>query len=216
MGNYLSTIVSVTEDESNKNGDDGALKSLQLVFKSLFSSSSSEAPSGVGAPSNAAFTQTLLSFMQPTIHQQNNENETLPNQIVETLGAESTPQQVISPEQLLSLIEPLINEELVNDIKILYEFHIKNEASGEVKKFYVNLKYGKGSVGYGNYLVENNSAKVDCCIKINDNDLTEILLERLSPLNAYMSGRIEIDGNLNDVLKLKKILSSSISLAMKK
>lgn len=80
----------------------------------------------------------------------------------------------------------------------------------------MNLKYNEGSVGYGNYLIENNSAKIDCIIKINENDLNEMLVERLSPLNAYMSGRIEIDGNLNDVLKLKKILTTSISLAMKK
>ena len=223
--------MSVTEDEANRNGDDGALKSLQLVFKSLLSSTSSQSS---GQPSNPsqpnAFTQTLMSFMQqPTIHhQQQVENKT--GSSVDSIKTE----QNVTPEHLLTLIEPLINESLVNEIQTLYgrnsyfiklkinfyfiflEFHIRNENEAQMKKFFVNLKYNKGSVGYGNYLIENNSAKVDCCIKVNENDLNEILLERLSPLNAYMSGRIEIDGNLNDVLKLKKILTSSISLAMKK
>ena len=110
------TIVSITEDESNKNGDDGALKSLKLVFNSLFSSTSS--PS---VPSNSstaaqpnAFAQTLMSFMQPTIVQQD-ENRS-------PVAAEATPQteQIIKPEQLLSLIEPLINESLVKEIQTLY------------------------------------------------------------------------------------------------
>jgi hypothetical protein len=101
-------------------------------------------------------------------------------------------------------------------ISFYLEFHITSENDDQIKRFFVNLKYNQGSVGHGNYLIQNSSAKVDCCIKVNENDLNEILLERLSPLNAYMSGRIEIDGNLNDVLKLKKILTSSISLAMKK
>jgi putative sterol carrier protein len=151
------------------------------------------------------FQQTLLSFIQPNGQQQTFEQQT------ET----PTPpqQQAISPEQLLGLIEPLINESLVNEIKTLYEFNIKNEQNEQIKKFYINLKYDQGSVGYGNYLVENPTAKFDCCIKINEFDLNEILLERLAPFNAYMSGRIEIDGNLSDVLKLKKILTS---LAIKK
>lgn len=207
------TILSVTEDETNKNGDDGALKSLQLVFKSLFNSTSSPTMPSNGAQPNA-FTQTLMSFMQPTIQQQQQQQpiEIKSNSIAETIQTE----QIMTPEQLLTLIEPLVNESLVNEIQTLYEFHIKSENEDQIKRFFVNLKYNQGSVGHGNYLIQNSSAKVDCCIKVNEKDLNEILLERLSPLNAYMSGRIEIDGNLNDVLKLKKILTSSISLAMKK
>ncbi len=110
------TILSVTEDEANKNGDDGALKSLQLVFKSLFNSTSSPTMPSNGAQPNA-FTQTLMSFMQPTIQQQQQQPvEMKSNSSAETIQTE----QIMTPEQLLTLIEPLINESLVNEIQTLY------------------------------------------------------------------------------------------------
>ena len=36
----------------------------------------------------------------------------------------------------------------------------------------------------------------------------ELLTDNLKPFTAYMSGRIEIDGDLQDVFKLKKLISS--------
>ncbi len=107
--------MSVTEDEANKNGDDGALKSLQLVFKSLFNSTSSPTMPSNGAQPNA-FTQTLMSFMQPTVQQQQQPIEIKSNSSAETTQTE----QIMTPEQLLTLIEPLINESLVNEIQTLY------------------------------------------------------------------------------------------------
>ena len=40
-------------------------------------------------------------------------------------------------------------------------------------------------------------------IKLNDEDLNN-----LKPFTSYMSGRIEIDGDLQDVFKLKKLITS--------
>lgn len=56
------------------------------------------------------------------------------------------------------------------------------------------------------------SEKTDCIIRINENDLHELLTENLKPFTAYMSGRIEIDGDLQDVMKLKKLISSVSSI----
>lgn len=115
----------------------------------------------------------------------------------------------ISLQALIKIVEPLINENSVKQIQNIYEFYIVNgNDSSENEIFHVNLKHGNGFIGFGCYQNQND---VDCSIKVNANDLNDLLNERLSPLNAYMSGKIEINGNLQDVLKLKNLISSSIS-----
>lgn len=62
----------------------------------------------------------------------------------------------------------------------------------------------KGKIGPGHAPF----SKTDCVIRISDDDLNELLMDKLKPFTAYMSGRIEIDGDLQDVFKLKKLITS--------
>ena len=116
-----------------------------------------------------------------------------------------------SPFKLLKLIEPLLNENLVNEIQTVYEFHIrmeslnndKNYQESRVDVFHMDLKnVPKGKIGRGSSLF----GKADCVIKLNDADLAELLIDKLKPFTAYMSGRIEFEGDLQDVFKLKKLI----------
>ena len=62
----------------------------------------------------------------------------------------------------------------------------------------------KGKIGPGT----SPFSKTDCVIRLSDEDLNELLTDNLKPFTAYMSGRIEIDGDLQDVFKLKKLITS--------
>ena len=121
----------------------------------------------------------------------------------------------ISPIKLLKLLQPLLNENLVKDINLVYEFHIKstkNQNAYEQDKYdiyYLDLKnVPSGQVGIGNSLY----SKADCIIRTTDKDLNDLIQDKLKPFTAYMSGRIEIDGDLQDVFKLKKLIKSVTSV----
>lgn len=118
--------------------------------------------------------------------------------------SKTTPQESMdSPMGILRLVEPLINEKLVLEINTSYEFHIK--IGDDVQVYHLDLKCPpRGSIGRGPSLF----SKCDCVIKLNDHDLKELLMDNLKPFTAYMSGRIEVEGALQDVFRLKKLISS--------
>ena len=70
----------------------------------------------------------------------------------------------------------------------------------------------KGKAGTGNSIF----SKADCIIKLSEEDLFDLLSDNLKPFTAYMSGRIEIDGDLQDVMKLKKLIKSITAVLPKK
>jgi hypothetical protein len=111
------------------------------------------------------------------------------------------------PFKLLKLLQPLINESLIREIQTVYEFHIKTKNNQEDKFdiFFLDLKtLPNGNMGVGPCLF----SKVDCVIKLSDEDLGDLLTDNLKPFTAYISGRIEIDGDLQDVFKLKKLIKN--------
>lgn len=123
-----------------------------------------------------------------------------------TTSKSAASESVDSPMGVLKLIEPMITEKLVAEINTTYEFHIKIESEpSSVEIYHLDLKTPpRGSIGKG----PNIFSKTDCSIKLSDRDLTDLLTDQLKPFTAYMSGRIEVDGNLQDVFRLKKLIGS--------
>ena len=114
------------------------------------------------------------------------------------------------PFKLLKLLQPLLNESLIREIQTVYEFHIKHKGANQYEEdkyevFFLDLKsLPSGNMGIGACLF----AKVDCVIKLSEEDLKDLLTDNLKPFTAYMSGRIEIEGDLQDVFKLKKLIKN--------
>jgi putative sterol carrier protein len=69
---------------------------------------------------------------------------------------------------------------------------------------------GQAGIGFSLY------SKADCIIKLSEEDLFDLLTDNLKPFTAYMNGRIEIDGDLQDVFKLKKLIKSVTAVLPKK
>ena len=254
-------VNSIFKDENSESNEDPALKSISMVFKSLFNSSSSSSTeasgtkpgtSSSGAADTPLFSHDFLKILSNISPISIPSDQLLQNLNVTPEGAATMQQQFmaaaaaatnqsqqqqqqqgnsasfngLSPFQLLKLFEPLINEQVVREVQTVYEFHlnIKPVDGGEqkatlngtkVEVFHLDLKYSpKGHIGFGPYL----AAKADCIIKMSDEDLNELLTDKLKPFTAYMSGRIEIDGDLQDVFKLKKLIKSITTIlnSMKK
>lgn len=255
-------VNSIFKDENSESNEDPALKSISMVFKSLFNSSSSSSSSteatgskpgtsGTADQQAPLFSHDFLKILSNISPISIPSDQLLQNLDVTPEGAVAMQQQFmaaaaaastqsqqqqqqpgnsasfngLSPFQLLKLFEPLINEQVVREVQTVYEFHLnikqndggnKSTLNGsKVEVFHLDLKYSpKGHIGFGPYLM----SKADCIIKMTDEDLNELLTDKLKPFTAYMSGRIEIDGDLQDVFKLKKLIKSITTIlnSMKK
>lgn len=222
--NIEMKINSIQHDQQSE-GEDPALKTISMVFKSLLGGSSSSSSSAdpnapkpdtsltnlpnelmkfieglstpMVIPNDSNMAQTMFPFM--------NMNSSSEPQAETAINMESNGDVMkMSPFKILKMLEPLINESMVKEIQTVYEFHI-NSKSKEVEVFYLDLKnMQKGKIGPGHAPF----SKTDCVIRISDDDLNELLMDKLKPFTAYMSGRIEIDGDLQDVFKLKKLITS--------
>lgn len=135
-------------------------------------------------------------------------NLNMANNNINTKSQNTESESAFSPHKLIQLLTPHLNENLVREIQTVYEFHIKvkkNELNQETKVFFLDLKnVPKGQAGSGSSLF----SKADCIISLSEEDLIDLLTDNLKPFTAYMSGRIEIDGDLQDVFKLKKLIKS--------
>jgi hypothetical protein len=192
-------INSICEDENNKS-EDTAIRSITHIFKSMFSPST--------APSTSSSTNIVSSMLPQSMQMFCNQTE---NSVSYNPVSTDNSGYLITPEKLIKFFEPLINQTSVQKIQTVYELHVKNRDTDRVDIIFLNLKHGCGSSGFGKF--DSSGMNADCTIKLSVHDLNEILLERLSPFNAYMHGNIEVDGNLQDVIKLKTLLSSAPSIS---
>jgi putative sterol carrier protein len=189
-----------TSGNSESDSSDTTANFLKFLTPFLVPSEGGAASSGV--VTGASATATLLDFLNP-------------NQKVQPLNEPSEPEDPnqISPLKLLKLLQPLLNESLVKDINLVYEFHIKSTSKNEQNQYqvyYLDLKnVPTGSLGVGS---SPFASKADCIIKTTDKDLSELIQDKLKPFTAYMSGRIEIEGDLQDVFKLKRLIKSVTSV----
>lgn len=224
-------INSINKDENAENGEDPALKSITSVFKSLFSSSSDTTTAMPGAsalnpnPMQNLLPPELLSLFQnfsPVVIPGNNmdnmtqeQKDMLASLNLNQVNQKKEPETGFSPNRLLQMLTPHINENLVKEIQTVYEFHIKMKKDAKAEDcqvFFLDLKnVPKGQAGPGRSMF----SKADCTIKLSEEDLIELLSDNLKPFTAYMSGRIEIDGDLQDVFKLKKLIKAVTAVPKK-
>lgn len=235
------TVNSITQDESSEKGDDPALRTLSTVFKSLFNggngsnittvnpfpaTSATTSTSSDGDNNNQLFDSTgmqkflemLANEIPPEVIAQfttgaGTSESSQKSDMPTTSSSTSKKSALDSPMGVLKLIEPMLSERLVQEVNTTYEFHIKIESDpSTVEIYHLDLKTPpRGSIGKGPSVF----SKADCAIKLSDRDLTDLLTDQLKPFTAYMSGRIEVDGNLQDVFRLKKLIKSATTILAK-
>lgn len=139
-------------------------------------------------PALNVFTKIFAGIMQ---QQQQQQPITTPTTVKST-------DENISPvlHLLIQRIKPVINEELVQQIKTIFQFEIAT-----LGQFYLDLKNGSGNCAAGRC----PSPSVDVTISLsNPEDLR--LLSSAEPnelVQAYLNQRITIDGPLQDAMRLK-------------
>ncbi|TMS34879.1 hypothetical protein L596_002383 [Steinernema carpocapsae] len=98
---------------------------------------------------------------------------------------------------MLENLKKVISADLVGRIGAVYEFNMKGEKD---RSFYIDLKNGEGSVGKGKL------AQSDVQFELNSADLVPMFSGKLSPTQAFMSGKLKIQGNMGKAIQLEGVL----------
>jgi acyl dehydratase/putative sterol carrier protein len=94
---------------------------------------------------------------------------------------------------------------LVNSIKCVYQFDI-GTASG-TDSWTVDLKNGSGSVYHG-----AAKAKADCTLKLKEEDFVGIFTGKTNAQQAFMGGKLKIEGNMALAMKLDTVIKAQSKL----
>ncbi|XP_021135949.2 stomatin-like protein 1 isoform X2 [Columba livia] len=107
-----------------------------------------------------------------------------------------------STDELLSAVEPVLCEALVSQVGASYQVDILLP-SGARSTYFIDLSSGSGRAGRG---VPESSP--DVILEVTEKDLQDLLVGDLRPLSAYMSGRLQVKGDLHLALKLEELLKA--------
>ncbi|NXU58204.1 STML1 protein, partial [Turnix velox] len=132
---------------------------------------------------------------------------------VETVNEVETPTASLLPttgsswrkpiaDELLSAVEPILSETLVSQVGASYQVNIALP-SGTWSTYFIDLSSGSGRAGQG--VPEDNP---DVILEVAEKDLQDLFLGDLRPLNAYMSGKLQVKGDLHLALKLEELIKA--------
>ncbi|KAM9640067.1 stomatin-like protein 1 isoform 4-T4 [Morphnus guianensis] len=107
-----------------------------------------------------------------------------------------------SMDELLSAVEPVLSEALVAQVGASYQVNIALP-SGARSTYFIDLSSGSGQAGHG---VPEGSP--DVILEVAEKDLQDLFLGDLRPLSAYVSGRLQVKGDLHLALKLEELIKA--------
>ncbi|KFV92864.1 Stomatin-like 1, partial [Fulmarus glacialis] len=165
-------------------GLEGTIGQLAAHF---FSNTLALAGSGTGAPEAADSVETVNEVEPPT---------------APLLAATSSARRKPSVDELLSAVEPVLSEALVGQVGASYQVNIALP-SGTQSTYFIDLSSGSGRAGRG---VPERSP--DVILEVAEKDLQDLFLGNLRPLSAYMSGRLQVKGDLHLALKLEELVKA--------
>ncbi|KAM4661698.1 stomatin-like protein 1 isoform 1-T1 [Amazona ochrocephala] len=163
-------------------GLDGTIQQLAAHF---FSSTLALAGSGTGAPEAADSMETVNEMEPPTA----------------ALLASSA-QRKPSTDELLAAVEPILSEALVSQVGASYQVNIALP-SGAWSTYFIDLSSGSGRAGHG-----VPEGIPDVILEVAEKDLEDLFSGDLRPLSAYMSGRLQVKGDLHLALKLEELIKA--------
>nr|CAI5823001.1 unnamed protein product [Callosobruchus analis] len=102
--------------------------------------------------------------------------------------------------KLFKKIEASISAETVKKTQAVFAFNVTGDEAG---KWYIDLKNGSGCCGRG-----DPPEKADATLSMDSKHFFSMFTGKMKPATAYMMGKIKVQGNLQQALKLEKLMSS--------
>ncbi|GFG38583.1 hypothetical protein Cfor_01634 [Coptotermes formosanus] len=91
------------------------------------------------------------------------------------------------------------DDNLIEKVRGVYAFKVRNGPNGKEGYWIVNAKTGKGSVEF------NGKAKPDVTFTMDDADVVDLISGKLNPQKAFFQGKIKIQGNMGMAMKLQDL-----------
>ncbi|XP_063099552.1 stomatin-like protein 1 isoform X3 [Cavia porcellus] len=113
-----------------------------------------------------------------------------------------SPMQPVA-EGLLTALQPFLSEVLVSQVGACYQFNIILPGGTQSTYFLDLTTAGQGRVGRG-----TPDRMPDVVVEMAEADLQALLCRELRPLGAYMSGRLQVKGDLAVAMKLEAVLQA--------
>lgn len=96
-------------------------------------------------------------------------------------------------------------DNLIEKVRGIYGFKVKNGPNGQEGYWVINAKEGKGKVSY------NGSDKPDVTFTVSDEDVADLISGKLNPQKAFFQGKIKIQGNMGLAMKLTDLQTKAAS-----
>lgn len=92
-----------------------------------------------------------------------------------------------------------LNPDKAKKINACYQFKITGPEAGD---YFIDLTREKDWSG------EGVAANAKCTITVGDKEWKEILLQKLNPQMAFMSGKLKVQGDMGLAMKLQSLLKA--------
>lgn len=102
-------------------------------------------------------------------------------------------------DNVFAEIKKHLTPEQCDEVGVVFQFDLTN-AAGEKKSYVLDLKNKPGSVKEG-----ATSSDATCTIVISDDDFPKLITGELNGMQAFMSKRMSIKGNMMQAQKLSKL-----------
>ncbi|XP_062601417.1 hydroxysteroid dehydrogenase-like protein 2 [Saccostrea cucullata] len=118
-------------------------------------------------------------------------------------GAAGSVEDAPSPREVIRAAGRLINEVTVRQNGYVYLFQLDGDNGG---LFYLDLKNGSGGAGEG----LPPGGEPDVTLTLSVADMQNMFVGRTKPLQAYMSGRLKVSGDLSAALSLEDFVKKVV------
>lgn len=136
---------------------------------------------------------SLVSFIQPD-SSQGTAQKAQPEQTASTSSSSA------NVTASMNAIKGLVSSDLVKKINGVYAFNVTDANPSE---WYLDLKNGNGDLGSGKF-----NGQVNCTLTMKSDVFNNMVIGKLKPTSAFMSGKLKIKGDMGLAMKLEKLMGS--------